>query len=279
MSSRTVNLDGRVVHYLIDGNGPVVILLHGFPQSAYEFHAIMPRLAKRFTVVAADLRGVDGSIGPGPYDTASMAEDIHRLTQKLKLKDPYIVGHDIGGMVAYAYARLYPDETRGVMILDVPLPGIDPWESLKHNPVVWHFGFHQTPKLPEQLISGREFLYFRSFFDRFMVNQAAVSDDDVKRYVNSYAAADQLAAGLGFYRAFGADEAFDRAQRTTITVPFVIAAGDHAIGPLLEKIAAGLKTQGCTNVTTKLIEQSGHFVVDEKPEEITQLIEDHAAVN
>ncbi len=122
----------------------------------------MPLLAKKFTVVAVDLRGVGGSSAtPGGYESPNMAEDIRQLTQQLKLEQVYIVGHDIGGMVAYAFARLYPQATRGVMILDVPLPGIDPWEESIAGPDFWHIPFHQMPNLPEKLLAGRQAVYFR----------------------------------------------------------------------------------------------------------------------
>lgn len=276
---RNLNFNGRTIHYLIAGSGPAVVLIHGFPQDSYEFHQVMARLAKRFTVIAPDLRGVGGSSAPaGGYDVASMAEDISQLSHQLKLAKVYLVGHDIGGMVAYAYSRLYPADVTGVLILDVPIPGIDPWEKLKHNPIVWHFGFHQTPDLPEELISRREFIYLRSFFDRFMVNRSAISDDEVQRYARSYSKPEQLKAGLGFYRAFSSDETFNRARRTTIEIPFVIAAGDKGFGPLLGEIAEGLRKQGCTRVTTEVIENSGHFVVNEQPEKVSELIERWATV-
>ena len=280
IGSHTVTLDGKTFHYLTGGSGPAVILLHGFPQDSSEFYGVMPRLAKHFTVVAVDLRGVGGSSpSGGDYDAASMAGDIHQLSQKLKLERIYLVGHDIGGMVAYAFARLYPAEARGMMILDVPIPGIDPWEIVKHNPIVWHFGFHQTPELPEQLISGREFLYFCAFFDRFTAKKGAISDVDVKRYARSYGMTEQLKAGLGFYQAFGKDERFNEAQRTTIALPFVIAAGNKSFGPLSGEIAEGLIKQGCANVTAEIIKHSGHWVVDEQPDQVAELIERYASVS
>jgi predicted alpha/beta-fold hydrolase len=117
-ASETARVNGITVHYVRGGEGPAVILIHGFPQDWFEYHAIMPRLAKQFTVIAVDLRGVSGSTAsPGGYDAANMAEDIHQLAAALKLEGVYIVGHDIGGMVAYAFVRRYPQDTRGAMIL------------------------------------------------------------------------------------------------------------------------------------------------------------------
>jgi pimeloyl-ACP methyl ester carboxylesterase len=122
--SRTANVNGTTLHYARGGRGPAVILLHGFPQDWSVFRRIMPRLARAFTVVAVDLRGIGGSTpAPNVYDAATLAEDIHQLARHLALEKPYIAGHDNGGTVAYALARLHPEAPRGVMILDVPIPG------------------------------------------------------------------------------------------------------------------------------------------------------------
>src|SRR5260370_23158478 len=127
----------------------------------------MAVVGKQVTVVAVDLRGIGGSAETaGGYDAANMAEDVHQLVEHLHLEHVYLVGHDIGGMVAYAFVRRYPETSRGVMIIDVPLPGIGPWHAVKAAPFAWHIMFHQTPDLPEQLLAGRETIYFRHFLDR-----------------------------------------------------------------------------------------------------------------
>jgi pimeloyl-ACP methyl ester carboxylesterase len=277
--SSTAEVNGTTLHYVRGGTGPAVILPHGFPQDWYEFHQVIPRLAKGFTVIAADLRGIGGSKAtPDGYDAANLAKDIHQLAQQLKLERAYLVGHDLGGIVAYAFARLYPDETRGVMILDVPLPGIEPWEDVKADPLLWHINFHQTPDLPEQLIAGREAIYFRHFWSLGTVNGDAISDADAARYVSAYAAPEQLRAGFEMYRALPANEKFNAAQRSTMDVPLVLAGGDHGFGPLLPDIAKALQTHGWTNVTVELIENSGHYVADEQPAALAALIERYASM-
>jgi pimeloyl-ACP methyl ester carboxylesterase len=278
--SDTAGVNGTTIHYVRGGTGPVVILIHGFPEDWYEWHKIMPRLSKKFTVIAVDLRGVGGSKPtPAGYEKANMAEDIHQLILRLKLEHVYIVGHDIGGMVTYAFLRSYPEATRGVMILDVGLPGLAPWDEDKANPRLWHFEFLQTPNLPEQLIAGRQFIYFREgMFDRFALNSKAIADADVAHYANSYGAPEQLRAGLGFYRAFPADEKFNAGQRGTLDVPIVLAGGDHSAAPNLPRIAESLRKNGCTNVTIEVIAKSGHCVADEQPEIVAGLIERYASL-
>ena len=278
--SNTAQVNGTTLHYVRSGTGPAVILLHGFPQDWYEFHQIMPRLAKKFTVIAVDLRGVGGSAAtPDGYDAANLAEDVHQLARQLRLERPYNAGHDIGGMVAYAFARLYPTQVRGVMILDVPLPGIEPWEEAKANPVLWHVGFHQTPNLPEKLIAGRQFVYFREgFFNRFTANSRSITDSDVAHYVKSYAAPKQLRAGMEFYRAFPANEKFNKEQQSPIDVPIVLAGGDKVVGQLIPRMAESLRKNRCTNVTTEVIKDSGHYVADEQPTIVAELIERYASI-
>lgn len=134
-ASETARVNGITLHYVRGGKGDAVILIHGFPQDWFEYHVIMPRLAKQFTVIAVDLRGVGGSTATETgYDAANMAEDIYQLTKLLSLKRVYIVGHDIGGHVAYAFTRRYPDPTRGAMILDTPVPGVEGWNEIQGDP-------------------------------------------------------------------------------------------------------------------------------------------------
>ena len=277
--SNTAHVNGTMLHYVRGGTGPAVILLHGFPQDWYEFHKIMPRLAKKFTVIAVDLRGVGGSAAtPGGYDAPNLAEDIHQLARQLNLEGVYIAGHDVGGMVTYAFVRLYPESTRGVMILDAPLHGIEPWAELKADPALWHFGFHQTPSVPEKLIAGRESVYLREgFFNRFALNREAITEADIAHYANSYGTPEKLRAGLEFYRAFAANEKFGQAYRNAIDVPIVLAGGDHAMGQRIPKMAESLRRYGCANVTVEVIKNSGHFVSEEQPTAVAELIERYAS--
>jgi pimeloyl-ACP methyl ester carboxylesterase len=235
----------------------------------------MPLLAKKFTVVAVDLRGVGGSSAtPGGYESANMAEDIRQLTEQLKLEQVYVVGHDIGGMVAYAFARLYPQATRGAMILDVPLPGIEPWEESVAGPEFWHIPFHQTPNLPEQLLAGRQAVYFRS-----MLHSDQFSDSDVAHFAASYAEPDHLRAGLELYRAFPANGVFNASQRSAIDVPLVWAAGAKSFfGKIGSRLAQDLRAHGCRNVKTEIIKDSGHEVMIDQPEIVVELIERYASL-
>jgi pimeloyl-ACP methyl ester carboxylesterase len=277
--SGTAKVNGTTLHYVRGGNGRAVILLHGFPQDWSVFRRIMPRLARTFTIVAVDLRGIGGSTATSSgYDAATLAEDIRQLATELGLDRPYVAGHDNGGMVAYALARQYPEAARGVMIFDVPIPGLQPWEQVKIDPVLWHFGFHQTPNVPERLIAGREAIYFREvFFNRFAHNPKAISDADLAHYVDSYASPDKLRAGLEVYRAYPLNERFNASRREPIDVPIVLAGGEHSGAQVNPTLARSLRDHGWRNVSVEIIANSGHQVIDEQPSAVAGLLERYAA--
>jgi pimeloyl-ACP methyl ester carboxylesterase len=271
--SGTAQANGTTLHYVRGGTGPAIILLHGFPEDWYAYHRVMPLLAKQFTVLAVDLRGLGDSIPTeGGYDAANMAEDVHQLAEHLRLEHVYVVGHDIGGMVAYAFARRYPETSRGVMMLDAPLPGFGPWDAVKASPITWHINFQQTPNLPEQLLAGREAIYLRHFLD-----PGTISDADVARYARAYAAPDHLRAALEIYRAFPANEKFNAAQQSATSVPLVLAPGENSpFEKLMPSFAEALRAHGCANVKVEVIKNSVHYVADEQPEAVAQLIERYA---
>jgi pimeloyl-ACP methyl ester carboxylesterase len=275
--SDTAKVNGTTLHYVRGGAGPAVILLHGFPQDWYAFHKVMPRLAKKFTVIAVDLRGIGGSAAtPKGYEAPNLAEDINQLIRQLKLERVYVVGHDIGGMVAYAFARQHPQTTRGVMIVEMPLPGLEPWTEVKAE--LWHFGFHQTLQLPEDLIAGRQNTYFKFFFTDGTFNKNAITDADVGHYVTAYSTPAQLRAGFEFYRAFPANEQFNASQSTEVGLPLTLVAGDNSFGTFMPRLVEDLRRHGCKNVALEIMKDSGHYLADEHPDIVAQLIERYASL-
>jgi pimeloyl-ACP methyl ester carboxylesterase len=268
-ASETATLKGVTLHYVRGSKGPSVILIHGFPQDWFEYRATMPRLAKQFTVIAVDLRGIGGSTATtGGYDAANMAEDVHQLMTTLKMKHVFIVGHDIGGHVAYAFVRRYPQVTRGAMILDTPIPGIEGWSEIQGHPAMWHVRFMQVPGLPEKLVAGRQadcLGYFFSF--------GKFTPGEVAHYVKAYSTPAQLHAAFEMYRAFPPNERFNQEQREPNDVPLFVGAGDGSpFARLLPKIAEGLHTSGCTYVETGLIPGSVHYLVADQPETVAGVI-------
>ena len=274
-TSESSKVNDTTLHYVGGGKGPPVILIHGFPEDWYEWHAIMPRLARKFTVIAVDLRGVGGSAATASgYDAGNLAEDIHQLVSALKLQHVYIVGHDIGGMVTYAFVRRFPAETRGAMILDVPIPGIAGWSEAMASPAVWHVGFMQVPGLAEKLVAGRTADYLSYFF-----HFGKFTPSEIDHYVKeAYGTASQLHAMFEIYRAFPANEKFNAAQRERNDVPLFVGAGDGSpFMKLVPKFAEGLRANGCTQVKTGSIRDSMHYVVADQADAVADLIDQHAS--
>jgi pimeloyl-ACP methyl ester carboxylesterase len=272
-TSNMANVNGVRLHFVNGGAGPALILIHGFPQDWSEYRAIMPRLAKRFTVMALDLRGIgQSSIASGGYDADTLAKDVYELAKTQKLDHIYIVGHDLGGQVAYAFARRYPSVTRGAMLLDAPLPGIDGWDDVDHDPSVWHIHFMQVPGLPEKLLAGRQSAWLDYFFQFGKFSPADKAD--------SYAAYDSsghLGAALAIYRAFPANGRVNAAAKGPNDTPITIATGDKSpFARLIPTMAAGVHAAGFSHVDTDTVANSVHYLVEDNPDGVATLIERHA---
>jgi pimeloyl-ACP methyl ester carboxylesterase len=203
-----------------------------------------------------------------------MADDVHRLAEALKLEHVYVVGHDVGGMVAYAYLRKYPQTLRGAMILDGPVPGISGWDDVLSGPATWHVGFMQAPGLAEKLVPGRQADYLGYFYDfgKFTPAERAY-------HLRSYASPTQLHAAFEMYRAFPANVKFNSAQTARNDVPLVFAAGEKSpFVKLLPKFIDGLRASGLSSVEPATVPGAVHYVVADNPEAVVTLIEQHAAL-
>jgi pimeloyl-ACP methyl ester carboxylesterase len=253
------------------GRGPAIVLIHGMPEDWTEYRAIMPRLADRFTVVAVDLPGI-GKSGPAAdgYDAGSLAADLHAMAQALKLDRPYVVGHDLGGIVTYAYVRRFPESLRGAMILDVPIPGVAGWEEAVAD--LWHIGFIQAPEqLAEKLVTGRQAIYFDQDFATANFTPAQ------RDYYASIYGAPQLHAAFEIYRALPQNAEFNAAQITPNSVPLLFAVGEKSpFNAHLTTIIGGCRAKGMTRVEGARIPKAGHFVVADNPEAVADLIEHNA---
>jgi pimeloyl-ACP methyl ester carboxylesterase len=277
--SETALVNGARIHYVRGGSGPPLFLLHGFPQDWYAWHKVVPRLAAHFTVVAPDMRGVGGSSGPVDlYDPQTLVSDVQELAAELGFETITVAGHDNGAMLAYAFALSNPQLTRAVFILDCPIPGVEPWEHIKKEPDLWHFGFHQTPGLPERLVQGRQAAYFRSFFDRLALDRTAVSDEDVAHYAAAYASSAQLRAGFEFYRqSYPGIEQLSAARAAPGETPIILVGGEHSLGAVNPAIAHGLRALGWRSVTVDQVAKSGHWLMDEQPDGVVDVILRHTS--
>jgi pimeloyl-ACP methyl ester carboxylesterase len=169
-SRATASVDGVSLQYLIAGQGPTIVLLHGYAETSRMWRPLMPRLAANFTVIAPDLPGIGGSAIPADgLDMAHAATRIHALVQQLGLGKAAVVGHDIGLMVAYAYAAQFPADVEKLVLMDAFLPGVEGWEAIYNSPAIWHFRFNGPT--PEALVRGRERTYFEHFWNNFAADK------------------------------------------------------------------------------------------------------------
>ena len=265
MDSRFGEVNGVKIHYLRSGKGEPIILLHGYAQTSHMWRPLIPELAKTHTIIAPDLRGFGHSSKPeGGYDKKTMAQDIHALAASLGYTRAGIVGHDIGLMVAYAYAAQYPSEVDRIVLMDAFLPGVGDWTQVWLLRDLWHFHFYG--KTPLALVEGRERIYFEHFWNDFAADPAhSVSEADRQLYAAAYAQPGGMRAGFEAFRAFEQDAAdFAAFSKTRLKMPMLVLTGEKASG-------AFLITQGrlvADNVDGVVIKGSGHWLIDEAPAQV-----------
>jgi pimeloyl-ACP methyl ester carboxylesterase len=269
-------VNGVQIHYVIGGHGYPVVLLHGWPETWYEWRHEMPALAKNYTVIAPDLRGLGDSSKPlTGYDGKTVAEDIHQLVAKLGFKTIFLVGHDIGGQIAYSYAAAHPTEVKSLVIIDKLLPGFFP----RGSPSFWWVLFHQTPDLPEALVQGKELTYLSWFYDNLAYNPAAFTQADINEYVSHYSAPGGMRAGFEYYRAFPQDAIENlNYSKTKLTMPVLAVRGGCLICHPVAGIIIGnpvldmMKTLA-QNVRGTIIPNSGHWDPEERPDFVIKMLD------
>ena len=203
--SKFAEVNGVRLHYLIAGKGDPVVLLHGYAQTSHMWLPLIARLADKHTVIAPDLRGFGQSSAPADgFTKAAMAQDIHALMKSLRYDSIRLVGHDIGLMVAYAYAAQYPNEVDRLVLMEAFLPGIGDWNSVFLLRDLWHFHFYG--KTPLALVTGRERIYLEHFWNDFAADpKKSVPEKDREFYAKAYAQPGHTAAGMEVFRAFPKD--------------------------------------------------------------------------
>jgi pimeloyl-ACP methyl ester carboxylesterase len=268
-TEKSATVNGVRISYKIGGQGPVVVLLHGYAETSHMWLPLMPLLAKGHTVIAPDLRGAGNSERPqGGYDKKTMAKDIRELVHQLGYKQVSLVGHDIGLMVAYAYAAQYPDEVSKVVLMDAFLPGVGDWKSVWLMRDLWHFHFYG--ETPLALVKGRERIYFEHFWNDFAADRTkSVSESDRQFYAAAYARDDGMRAGFEYFKNFEQDaKDFAEFSTTKLNVPFLVLTGEKASGTFLidqAKLVA-------TNVSGIVVQGSGHWLMEEAPGQVIPAI-------
>ena len=268
-SHHTVSVNGIQLHYVMGGHGDPLVLLHGFPQSWYEWRHVMPALAKNYTVVAPDLRGFGDSSKPETgYDGKTTAEDIYQLTSQLGFNKILLVAHDVGSQTAYSYAAAHPDNVSKLVLMDFPFPGFLPPEFGEDGP--WWFAFHQVPNLPETLVQGKEREYISWFFKGLAYNPSAITEDDIDVFAKHFSAPGGMRGAFEHFRSFPVDAEQNKESAThKITMPVLVLGGDvyPALGGDLPGNFALSSTQAlATNVTGITVPLSGHWIPEEQPD-------------
>src|SRR5271163_4968729 len=234
VASRTSEIGGLKLHYLTAGHGPTVILLHGYTQTSRMWRPIIPLLAAKFTVIAPDLPGIgDSEIPKNGLDMKTAAIRIHALAKSLGVSKARVVGHDIGLMVAYAYAAQFPAETEKLVVMDAFLPGVAGWEAVYNNPGIWHFRFNGPT--PEKLVQGRERIYFDYFWNDFAADKThSIPEADRAAYIAAYSRPGRMHAGWEYFVSFQqAAKDFALLAQTPLPMPVLSIGGDKSLGDFL----------------------------------------------
>lgn len=275
MEHHSARVNGIKIHYVKAGNGKkTVLLLHGWPQTWYEWRHVAERLADDATVIVPDLRGFGYSQKPSSgYDAATIAKDLAALTEHLGLKDVTVVGHDWGAVFAYVYAASYPQHVRALGIVEMALPGVGVMEQAMapqaHGNFLWHMGFQSVPDLPELLIAGKERPYLRWFFQHFAYDPSAIGEADLDEYVAAITQVGALRAGLAVYQDFFTTaEQVAALAKTPLAIPVRAFGGRSCLGELtlasVKKVAP--------NAEGGVIERCGHWAAEERPDFVVDLI-------
>ncbi len=269
IDSRTAKIDNVELHYLTAGRGPAVILLHGFAETSRMWRPIIPLLTEKFTVIAPDLPGIgDSSIPADNIDMLSAASRIHALVRSLRIEKAKVVGHDIGLMVAYAYAAQFPNETEKLAVMDAFLPGVPGWEAIYNAPNIWHFRFNG--EYPEKLVQGRERTYFEYFWNVLAADKArSIPEADRKAYTEAYSKPGRMRAAWTYFASWtrlAGD--FAKLSQTKLTMPVLSIGGEKSLG---NELAAQMKLVA-TDVTVVVLKDTGHWILEERPKETTEAL-------
>jgi len=262
--SRFAKIEGKKLQYLTAGEGPAVILLHGYTQTSRMWRPLIEKLKDKFTVIAPDLPGIgDSDVPKNGSDMKTAAVRVHALAKSLGITNARVVGYDIGLMVAYAYAAQFPAEVEKLVVMDAFLPGVSGWELAYSDPNTWHFRFNGPT--PEALVKGREKAYFAYFWNDLAADsKRSLPTADRNAYVAAYSRLGRMRAGWAYFAAWP-ETANDFAQmaKTKLTMPVLSIAGEKASAAILSpqmKLVA-------TDVTVLNLKETGHWLMEERPEE------------
>ena len=265
----TADIDGVKLHYTSGGHGAALILLHGYAETSRMWTPILPLLGEKFTVIAPDLPGIgESSIPVDGLDMKTAAIRIHALARSLGVEKARVVGHDIGLMVAYAYAAQFPAEVEKLVVMDAFLPGVEGWEAVYNNPGIWHFRFNGPT--PEALVQGRERTYFEHFWNNFAADKTrSIPEADRKAYTEAYSRPGRMRAGWAYFVSFQqAAKDFAKLSQNKLTMPVLAIGGEKSLG---EALGQQMKLVG-TDVTVVVLKDTGHWILEENAKGTTEAL-------
>jgi pimeloyl-ACP methyl ester carboxylesterase len=272
--TRAIDVDGATVSVTVGGRGPVVVLLHGYAEDSRMWKPLAPKLAPRFTIIAPDLPGFgNSSIPSSGLNLITAAKRVRDAVHALGYSKAIVVGHDIGLMVAYAYATSYPQEVTKLALMDAFLPGVPGWEPIYDNPNLWHFRFHGPT--PLKLVAGRERTYFDYYWNDFAADKnRSIPESDRKQYVQAYSRPGRMAAGWAYFASFPETALrFSKIWPRKLSMPVFSIGGAKANGAALGKQAKLI----ASNATVVVLQNAGHWLMEEQPAQtmsaLTQFLE------
>jgi pimeloyl-ACP methyl ester carboxylesterase len=261
-TTRTVTVDGCRISATIGGHGPAVVLLHGYAEDSRMWRPLAIDLARRFTVIAPDLPGIgNSSIPSSGLDMTTSARRVHDAVAAIGYRNVRVVGHDIGLMVAYAYAATYPQEVKRLALMDAFLPGVAGWEPIYDNPGIWHFRFHGPT--PLALVRGRERIYFDYFWNDFAADpRRSIPEAYRTEYTAAYSRPGRMAAGWAYFESFPQTAAtFAKLSQTKLAMPVLSIGGEKSLG-----VALGAQSRlVASTVTVVVVKNAGHWLMEEQP--------------
>ncbi|UCL84810.1 alpha/beta fold hydrolase [Pseudomonas sp. HS-18] len=266
--TQEIPVEGATIHVRVGGSGPAVVLLHGFGDTGDMWAPLATDLAKDHTVVVPDLRGMGlSSIPASGYEKKTQAADVRAVLASLGIEHSVVIGHDIGTMVAYAYAARYPQRTERLVVMDAPVPGIAPWNEIVRSPMLWHFDFG-GPDM-ERLVAGRERIYLDRFWNEFAGDPHKVDEATRQHYAKLYARPGAMHAAFAQFRSIRQDAVDNEASnKTRLTMPVLAVGGEKSFGAN----EAIVMRNAADNVTEVVVPGAGHWLMEEAPAQTIQAI-------
>ena len=267
---QNLSVNGTKIHVRVGGQGPAVLMLHGFGDTGDMWAPLVSALIKDHTVIVPDLRGMGLSAYPaGGYDKKNQALDMAAVLDQLKVKEASLVTHDIGNMVGYALAAQFPDRITKWVIIDAPLPGIGPWDEIVKSPLLWHFNF-RGPDV-DRLVKGRERIYLDRFWNELSANPKTIDEETRRHYAALYARPGAMHAAFEQFATFNTKDAPDNKAfqaKGKLSMPILALGAEKSFG---EQQAAVMREVG-SNVEGGIILGSGHWVMEEQPDQTVRLV-------